>query len=327
MTFHRRRFLTLCGSACCMGAVRGVEDRWRKIAGGIDGTVGAAALHPSSGQMASLNGSERFPLASVCKLPIAMQILALVEEGKLALDQSIDIPLYDVWPGVSPVAERWPKQKSYPLHELVELMVAKSDNTAVQTLFRLAGEQAGMAERFRRWKILGMRLDRSELRCSLDAAGVRDIPPVTAWKPGMLTELTAKVPPAERAAAFRRFLEDPRDTGTPEGAVQLLRKLYSSELLSKEMTGRMAGILERTTTGEARIKGKLPAGTVVGHKTGTTATVDGLNGATNDVGAITLPNGSGRLLVAVFVKGSTRDLAAREGVIAEIARAAFDSLA
>jgi hypothetical protein len=51
-----------------------------------------------------------------------------------------------------------------------------------------------------------------------------------------------------------------------------------------------------------------------------------LNGSTNDVGVITLPKGAGQLALAVYVKGSSRDLAAREMVIARIAKAAFDSL-
>ena len=68
----------------------------------------------------------------------------------------------------------------------------------------------------------------------------------------------------------------------------------------------------------------LPAGTVVAHKTGTTATAMNLNGGTNDVGVIVLPKG-GQVAIAVYVKGSTRDLAAREKIIARMARAAFDA--
>ena len=86
-------------------------------------------------------------------------------------------------------------------------------------------------------------------------------------------------------------------------------------------------ILKATTTGSARIKGLLPAGTVVAHKTGTTATVMDFNGSTNDAGVIQLPGGGGQLAIAVYVKGSTRNLAARELVIARIAKAAFDSWA
>jgi beta-lactamase class A len=271
------------------------------------------ALHLSSGRTASLHGEERFPLASVCKLPIAAHILAMVDEGRLSLDEELTIPRYDVWPGVSVVAERWPKQRRFRLDELVEWMVAKSDNTAVQTLFRIGGGPKAMGARLRQWRVDGIRLDRSERQCALDAAGVREAPPVSRWTPGMSDKLTAAIPPAERLAAMREFLADPRDTGTPAGTVQL--------------TARLMEILKATTTGSARIKGLLPAGTVVAHKTGTTGTVLDFNGSTNDAGVIRLPGDGGQLAIAVYVKGSTRNVAARELVIARIARAAFDSWA
>jgi beta-lactamase class A len=248
----------------------------------------------------------------------------MVQEGRISLDEEVEIPRYDVWPGVSVVAERWPKQRRFRLDELLEWMVAKSDNTAVQTLFRIGGGPITMAARFRQWQIAGVRLDRSERQCALEAAGVQHVPPVSRWTPGMSDHLTAAIPPAERLAAMRRFLADPRDTGTPSGTVQLLKKLFAGELLSAKLTARLVEILKTTTTGSARIKGLLPAGTVVAHKTGTTGTVVDFNGSTNDAGVILLPDG-GQLAIAVYVKGSTRDQAARELVIARIARVAFDS--
>jgi hypothetical protein len=47
------------------------------------------------------------------------------------------------------------------------------------------------------------------------------------------------------------------------------------------------------------------------------------NGSTNDAGVILLPGG-GQVAIAVYVKGSRGNLAARELVIARIAKAAFD---
>lgn len=304
---------------------RDLIERWKLIARATDGVLGVAALHIETGKHDSLNGEERFPMASVCKLPIAMNILAMVGEGKYSLNDPIEIPIQDVVPGVSEVAERWPKQKIFPLNELLELMVAKSDNTAVQTLFRMGGGSAGMGARFRQWKIDGVRVDRDERQCNLDAAGVTNIPRASEWKPGMLDELTSKIAPAERLAAMRRFLADPRDTATPNGTVRLLEKVFKGELLSTHLAVGLVEILKATSTGSRRIKGLLPAGTVVAHKTGTTSTAAGLNGGTNDVGVIILPKGAGRLIVAIYIKGSTRDLGAREMVIAKIARAAFDS--
>ena len=47
--------------------------------------------------------------------------------------------------------------------------------------------------------------------------------------------------------------------------------------------------------------------------------------ATNDIGIITMPNGK-HLAIAIFVSDSPGDEATREGVIAQIAKAVWDSL-
>ena len=84
------------------------------------------------------------------------------------------------------------------------------------------------------------------------------------------------------------------------------------------------GWLAETEIGNGRIKGLLPPGTVVAHKPGTDATHQGLTRATNDIGLVTLPNGQ-HLAVAIFLKDSKAPEAQREGVIAKIARAAWDA--
>jgi beta-lactamase class A len=45
---------------------------------------------------------------------------------------------------------------------------------------------------------------------------------------------------------------------------------------------------------------------------------------TNDAGLVTLPGGAGQIAVVVFVRSTAESVAARERVIAEMARAAYD---
>jgi beta-lactamase class A len=295
MQITRRQYLYLFGAGLSAAPGNALIERWQKIAGETDATVGAAALRLGSGRSLSLHGDERFPLASVCKLPIAMHIMAMVDEGKLARSADIQVIKQDVIHDFSELGHRWPAQRRFPLDELLLLMVAKSDNTAVETLYRIGGAAAEITARLRGWHLDGIRIDRTERQCNLDAA-----------------------------VSMPRFLADPRDTATPDSTVQLLRRLFRGELLSPASTARMVEILEATTTGPGRIKGLLPAGTVVAHKTGTTGTVKSLNGSTNDVGVITIPKSAGQLALAIYLKGSRRDLPAREMVIARMAKAAFD---
>jgi beta-lactamase class A len=110
----------------------------------------------------------------------------------------------------------------------------------------------------------------------------------------------------------------------PYAQVQLLGLIYHGVPLSKKSNDFLMRILLATSTGPKRLKGLLPAGTPVAHKTGTSATNDkGLSPATNDAGIIILPNGK-HLAVSVFITDSYDPIAARELIIARIARAAHD---
>jgi beta-lactamase class A len=312
-----------CGGAIAAAAAGlTLPERWRAIARDTDGVVGAAALHLSAGTHFSLNGDAMFPLASVCKLPLAMHILALVEERKLALADEIEVLPQDVWAGVSVIEKQWPARRRYPVRRLIELVVAKSDNTAEETLFRIGGQGAALAARLRQWKVEGVRLDRSERQCDLDRNGVA-APPVSQWTDAGLRALIAQTPEAARYGALKQSLADPRDTGTPKGTVQLLARLFRGSLLSPSSTSLLIDILKTTATFPNRLKGLLPSGTVVAHKTGSIGPWKGLALATNDSGVIFLPGGV-QIAISVYIKNSTHDDAARDRVIARIARAAFD---
>jgi len=101
---------------------------------------------------------------------------------------------------------------------------------------------------------------------------------------------------------------------------QLLVKLQKGELLQPPQYSLLFGFMERARTGgERRLRADLPAGTQVAEKTGT-----GDNN-TNDVGLITLPEGKGHLAMAVLISGAKISTEAQEKLIAELARAAYDS--
>ena len=114
-----------------------------------------------------------------------------------------------------------------------------------------------------------------------------------------------------------------RNWASPEAAVALLRALYERRGLSESSQGLLLKLMTESTPGAKRLKGLLPAGTIVAHKTGSSGTQKGITAATNDIGIITLPNGR-HIAIAVFVSDSPADEATREGVIAKIARALWD---
>jgi beta-lactamase class A len=110
---------------------------------------------------------------------------------------------------------------------------------------------------------------------------------------------------------------------TPAGALELLAALQANRGLSVDSQKLVLKLMMESIPGPKRLKGQLPAGTIVAHKTGTGGTRNGVSSATNDIGIITLPDGR-HLAIAVFVSDAKVDLAAREAVIAEIAKALWD---
>ncbi len=115
-----------------------------------------------------------------------------------------------------------------------------------------------------------------------------------------------------------RFDDDPRDTSTPRAMATLLNRVFTGKALSPASTKLMIATMERNRTGNARIRGRLPAGTLVADKTGT------IGASLNDVGVITLPGDAGKIVVAIFIKKSEVPFEAREAVIADIARSVRD---
>jgi beta-lactamase class A len=99
---------------------------------------------------------------------------------------------------------------------------------------------------------------------------------------------------------------------------RLLVRIWRKDLFSRRNAEILLGMMERCQTGKARIKGLLPQGTDVAHKTGT------LGGVANDVGVISLPNGLGHLAISVFTKASNKSEDAEERAVAEVARTVYD---
>ncbi|HTR02928.1 MAG TPA: class A beta-lactamase [Thermoanaerobaculia bacterium] len=303
-----------------------LEARFSEIAASAGGTLGVSVLHLESGRGASLHGHERFPMASVFKLPLAIALLERVDRGALRLDQRITLGPADIRPGGAgrTIADRAPSGGlTLSLADLLEAMLVQSDNTAADALLPLAGGGTLITAQLDAVGLSDIRIDRSEAELWLDAYGATP-PPRAPRTPAGIRGAIAAVPEAARREAVLRFLADPRDTATPDALVQLLRQVQEGRGLSTEGRERLLVLMTRTQSGEKRLRAGLPAGTALAHRTGSGADVAGINIATNDVGIVTLPGNRGHLAIAVMIKGSDRPDEAREKAIAGISRAAFD---
>ena len=98
----------------------------------------------------------------------------------------------------------------------------------------------------------------------------------------------------------------------------LLSKIVDAHILSAASTEVLLGSMQRCITGLKRLRAMLPPDSDVKDKTGT------IGGTVNDVGIITLPEAHGRIVIAVYIKKSTKPIEERERVIAQIGRLVYD---
>lgn len=256
----------------------------------VKGIVGVSILGLESRDTLSYNGKARLVMQSVMKFPIALTVLHLVDTGKLTLDQMVHITKRDLPKDTySPLRDKFPKGDiDMSVSDLLGYMVPLSDNNACDILLKLIDGTQHVQNYMLQLGIRGIAVRASEA----DMASNWDLQYTDWCKPGEITKL--------------------------------LDMFYSNKILTKGSTDFLYKLMVQTSTGPNQLKGLLPAGTIVAHKTGLSGTNDaGLSPATNDVGIITLPNGK-HIAIAVFVCNSTDDKATRDAVIAKIAKAAFD---
>jgi beta-lactamase class A len=266
-----------------------LRARIEQISQAARGRVGVTATVLETGESVTLNGDQQFPMQSVYKFPIGMTVLAQVDRGKLKLNQQVRVEASDFVSDLqhSPIRDENPQGVEVSLAELLKYMVSESDGTACDVLLKLVGGPVVVTQFLRDLGVNGIVVANTEKEIGQD-----------------------------KAVQYHNY-------ASPNAAVVLLRALHEGQGLSKSSQALLLQLMTQTTTGPKRIKGLLPDGTVVAHKTGTSSTVNGVTAATNDVGLVTLPNGR-HLAISVFVSDSGANKAVREGVIAKVTKAAWD---
>ena len=268
-----------------------LRQRIAAIAAQAQGRVGVACSLPGTKLDCDLHPDVPLPMQSVYKLPTAMATLHAVEQGKLRLDQPLrflpsDIQAPDEY---SPLKDEHPQGNvDVPLEDLLRRMIVQSDNVANDIVLRALG---------------GPAVSEADVR-SLGIAGVR-------------------IRDNEKTLNNDERLQE-RNTATPRALVALLRRLADRSPLTPGHTQLILGWMTEVTTGSGRIRSRLPAGTVVADKTGTSGMGRTFTNADNDAALITLPDGR-RLALVVLVADAKAPFAVREKVIAEIAKAVYDA--
>ncbi|WP_243303331.1 class A beta-lactamase [Geothrix oryzisoli] len=243
----------------------------------VGGRLGVAALDTGSGRRLDHRGGERFPMCSTFKVLLAGAVLARVDRGPDGLDRALRYTRADLLE-YAPITTARVAEGRMTLADLCAAAVEVSDNTAANLLLGHLGGPGAVTAFARSLGDPVTRLDRTE-------------PALNTAIPG-----------------------DPRDTTTPSAMVDTLKLLLLGEALHPASRQRLEGWMRGCTTGVTRLRAGLPAGWIVGDKTGT-----GARGTVNDV-AILRPPGRAPILVAAYLTGSTASARDREAALADVGR-------
>jgi beta-lactamase class A len=272
------------------GLTQDFRSEISQIINSVKAAVGVGIKHLESGDTITFSGRKRFPMQSVFKFPLAIAVLKQVDKGNLSLEQKVPIETENFIPNTwSPIAEKYPNGGvDLTLRELLSYTVSQSDNNGCDILFRLLGGPAKVNEYFQGLGLKGMSIVNTEAEMH------------RRWD-----------------AQFNNFAE-------PLAMVKLLEMFHQEKLLSKSSQDILLDMMLKTITGRKRLKGMLPEDTDVAHRTGMSSTNDqGVRAALNDVGIVTLPNGS-HFAIAVFISNTKEETSKLEELIAKISKATFD---
>ena len=267
-----------------------LEAELAKIAEPARGRVGIGAVFVETGQAAYLDRNGHYPMQSVYKLPIAMTVLKLMDEGRVRIDQEVNITPDDfVRVGFySPIRSNNPNGVVMPVGEILSRSISESDGTASDVLLDLAGGPPRVMNYLKSIGVVDLIVADSEKSISKD------------------------------------WVTQYRNWSMPIASITLLRKINERKAgLSEQTSVLLLNMMTEGKTGNQRLKAGLPEGASLAHKTGTGGTEGGITGATNDIGIVTLPDGR-HILIAVYVSDSPANDGVRQKVIADAARVVIE---
>ncbi len=263
--------------------------------------VGIAVEDVGKGWAVSALGDHYFPQQSVSKTWVALTVLNAVDDGQLTLDSPVTMGVGDRSVFNQPLGRAVITDDGQGYQTTVANLLAhaleQSDNSANDTLIRvvgLANVRATLAEK----GLNGIHLGADERHLQAMIAGL-------IWQPsygeGRNFELArAKLDKSLRQRALDAYLSQPADGATPLGVVQALSALAKGELLSPTSQDTLLHIMQQVKTGPMRLKGGLPPGWTIAHKTGTGQDFAGASIGINDIAILTAPDGH-QYAVAVFI--------------------------
>lgn len=290
-----------------------LQARLEKIAANFNGIMGVAIKNIETGEEAKINAAESFPMASVYKIPIMVEVFLQIEAGHFSLSDRVELTeeMKTMGSGILTFMDAGLKPT---IKDLITLMIIVSDNEATDILLSKVGA-ANVTSTMKALGLENIRVDRTTREVISDYLGMMD-PKLKDLSRKELQELPqGSITPEMIAKADKEFSGLLKDVATPQDMTSLLEKVFKSKAASQQSCKEMLKILAQQQF-NTRLPRYLPAEAAVVHKTGT------IGSTTNDAGIIFLKNC--HIAITVFTKDKRGERIYAERAIAEVARLAYD---
>lgn len=306
------------GQAPVPGSVERLQMALQRLVDRFPGRAGVYVIHLESGLRTGVDEDTPYGMASTFKVPILVELMSRVDAGDITLDDMVALQPEDQHVGSGLLADLWAPGMELSLRNLATFMIILSDNSATDMLIDRLGADA-ITARMRALGFDDIRVDRTTLELILDYRGV-DYDPVADATLEEINQFSRNNRPAasEMDAVRDAFYAGPEDKASARQMTELLVMIANAEAVGRESSDVILEILSRTQTGANRLRGMLPPGTRLAHKTGT------IGRYVADVGIIALPGDLGRFAISVFTMGDEVDTERGERLIAEVGRTAYD---
>ena len=267
------------------------EAEMDRVAGEFDGRFGIYVEELNSGMVYQYNERERFPTASVCKVPVMMELFRQAEAGRLSLDQRRRFDGKAIARPGSPLLDVVRDEPEMTLHDYCRLMIQVSDNLATDFLIDVVGEGSvnSMLDE------IGYTQTRTTVtlgRYHYRMAGLGDDVPINRENDQLLARKVASTGHDYDSVSYTDSPEN--NVAAPCELADMLKKIERGQMFSQESSTAMLDMLK-----EGRDRRMIPRyikpQITIAHKYGSSGIIKG------DAGIVYLP--SGPLVVVGFALG------------------------
>ena len=279
---------------CCFcGGWAYGQDMTREIEKVIQGkraSVGVAVIHGDN--VYTIANDRQYPTMSVFKLHIAVAALKKLEADNIPLDKMVHIGKSEILNNTySPLRDRFPNQDIHiSYRDMIDYTVRVSDNNTCDWLIRFVGGIDKVEAYAKSLGITGMRFTETEEDMHLD------------------------------------IMRCYNNWSTPLAIAQLLKKIYSENILTDEHFTFLETSLLNCVSGKNKLIAGLPKDVRFGHKTGhSDRRPDGVQISEGDAGVIYLPGGE-KCYIVVLIMDSLETDDDNAGIMADICRIVYSHL-